>query len=110
MTKRISVGTPAKFQIPKTWEKERIFLIIGASDWLTTAWLDGQKLGEHQGGYTPFEFELTNLLKPGTDQTLVVRVDDARRMFTLYGKQGYGNARGIGQTPYIEARSKAHLK
>jgi hypothetical protein len=31
----------------------RVFLVVGASDWRTSAWLDGQKLGDHQGGYTP---------------------------------------------------------
>ncbi|HEY6208139.1 MAG TPA: glycoside hydrolase family 2 TIM barrel-domain containing protein, partial [Gemmatimonadales bacterium] len=35
---------------------------------------------------------------------LVLRVDDAPRAFKLEGKQGYGNARGIWQTPYLEAR------
>ncbi|MBD3266174.1 glycoside hydrolase family 2 [bacterium] len=96
-------------EIPKEWESERIFLIIGACDWLTTVWLDGEKLGEHRGGYIPFEFELTEHVRFGEEQDLVIRVDDKRRRFTLYGKQGYGNARGIWQTPYIEARGKACL-
>ena len=37
-------------------------LVVGASDWHTTAWLDGNKLGENKGGYTPFEFEQYELL------------------------------------------------
>src|SRR4029077_3981808 len=40
--------------VPEAWRGRRIFLVFGASDWHTTAWLDDQKLGEHQGGYTPF--------------------------------------------------------
>lgn len=40
----------------------------------------------HQGGYTPFSFELTEHLTYGKSQKLVVRVDDKRRDFTLYGK------------------------
>ena len=80
---------------------------IGAADWHTTAWLDGQKLGEHKGGYTPFEFELTPHARPGTKQRLTLRVDDVDRAFKLEGKQGYGNARGIWQTPYLEARGTA---
>ncbi len=43
------------------------------------------------------------------EQDLVIRVDDARRDFTLYGKQGYGNARGIWQTIYLEARGEDYL-
>jgi hypothetical protein len=96
-------------EVPSGWQGQRVFLVIGAADWLTTAWLDGVKLGEHQGGYTPFEFELTPHLHPGTKQRLTLRVDDADRAFKLEGKQGYGNARGIWQTPYLEARGKAAL-
>src|SRR4029453_17285787 len=77
--------------------------------WKTTAWLDGKKRGDNEGGYTPFEFELTQNARPGSAQRLVVRVDDVDRKFKLEGKQGYGNARGIWQTPYLEARGQAAL-
>ena len=90
--------------IPESWRGRRVFLVVGASDWRTTAWLDGQRLGEHQGGYTPFAFELTALSRPGTPQRLVLRVDDSDHPFKLEGKQGYGRARGIWQTIYLEAR------
>jgi len=48
-------------EVPAAWTPgaRRVFLVIGAADWRTTAWLDGQKLGTHDGGYVPFEFELT---------------------------------------------------
>ncbi|HOX03274.1 MAG TPA: glycoside hydrolase family 2 TIM barrel-domain containing protein [Candidatus Paceibacterota bacterium] len=94
---------------PESWRGQRVFLVIGACDWETRAWLDGQPLGTHQGGYTPFEFEITSLLKAGQDQRLVLRIDDAARPFKLEGKQGYGNARGIWQTVYLEARPSLHL-
>lgn len=99
-----------EIQLDDAWKGKRIFLTIGASDWWTTIWLDGQKLGEHQGGYTPFSFELTNFAKYGQKQQLIIRVDDQRREFTLYGKQGYGNARGIWQTTYLEARGQEFLE
>jgi hypothetical protein len=97
-------------EVPAAWRGRRVFLVIGASDWHTTAWLDGQALGTHQGGYTPFAFELTPHVKAGQAQRLVIRVDDAPRTFKLEGKQGYGNARGIWQTPYLEARGDAPLQ
>jgi len=89
--------------IPDTWRGKRVFLVFGASDWRTTAWLDGRKLGEHQGGYTPFSFELKPA-RHGARQRLVVRVDDTPHAFKLEGKQGYGKARGMWQTVYLEAR------
>src|SRR5262249_59632175 len=67
------------------------------------------KLGEHRGGYTPFEFELTPPARAGTKQRLTLRVDDVDRAFKLEGKQGDGNARGVWQTPYLEARGTAAL-
>ncbi len=98
-----------EISVDQNWEGKRIFVTIGASDWETTVWLDGTYLGRHQGGYVPFSFELTKLVKYGESQNLVIRVDDARRDFTLYGKQGYGNARGIWQTIYLEARGTDYL-
>lgn len=97
-----------KITVKPEWKNKRVFVTIGASDWKTTVWLDGKELGSHEGGYTPFSFELTNL-KHGTAQNLVIRVDDKRRDFTLYGKQGYGNARGLWQTIYVEARGQNFL-
>lgn len=97
-------------QVPSSWQSKRTFLIIGASDWETQVWLDGELLGSHQGGYVPFEFELTKQLKYDQQMTLVVRADDVRRPHTLYGKQGYGNARGIWQTVYLEARGTDYIE
>lgn len=91
-------------EVPEAWQGKRIFVTIGASDWYTTAWLDGEKLGEHRGGYTPFSFELSEHVRFGSPQSLVIRVDDVDRPFTLEGKQGYGDARGIWQTVYLDAR------
>ncbi|MEM6321193.1 MAG: sugar-binding domain-containing protein [Bacteroidota bacterium] len=96
-------------RVDKSWRNKRTFLTVGASDWETTVWLDGQLIGQHQGGYVPFSFELTDFIQYGKKQNLVIRVDDARRDFTLYGKQGYGNARGIWQTIYLEARGTQYL-
>ncbi len=98
------IGSYARdITVPETWRGRRVFLVFGASDWRTAAWLDGQKLGEHQGGYTPFSFEL-KAAHLGERQRLVVRVDDTPHPFKLEGKQGYGKARGMWQTVYLEAR------
>ncbi|MCB0629604.1 MAG: glycoside hydrolase family 2 TIM barrel-domain containing protein [Saprospiraceae bacterium] len=98
-----------EINVPAAWKGKRTFVTIGASDWETRVWLDGHFLGVHRGGYTPFSFELTDLLQYGKSQKLIIRVDDKRRDFTLYGKQGYGNARGIWQTIYLEARGNDYL-
>jgi len=41
-----------QIRVPAEWRGKRVFLVVGASDWLTRGWLDGQPIGEHSGGYT----------------------------------------------------------
>ncbi len=96
--------------VPESWLSQRVFLVIGACDWHTTAWLDGNLLGDYQGGYTPFEFDLTPHLKKGKTQRLVLRADDTPHKFKLEGKQGYGRAAGIWQTVYLESRPGVALE
>lgn len=57
----------------------RVFLYFGAVNYLSRVWLNGTKLGEHVGGYTPFNFEITDQIKDG-DNSLVVEVDNTRRV------------------------------
>ncbi|MCC7053251.1 MAG: hypothetical protein IT355_08265 [Gemmatimonadaceae bacterium] len=90
--------------IPESWNGKRVFVVFGASDWTTTAWVDDVRLGEHRGGYTPFSFELTGAARTAGVKRITVRVDDSPHPFKLEGKQGYGQARGMWQTVYLEAR------
>ena len=92
--------------VPDAWKGKRIFLVVGASEWSTDVWFDGTPLGNHRGGYTPFEFELTDRARFGTPQTLGSCADDTPADSRLNGKQGYGDARGIWQTVYLEARGE----
>jgi hypothetical protein len=106
-----SIGWYARtIRVAPTWRGRRVFLVFGASDWRTSAWLDGNALGTHDGGYTPFSFELTHRLRLGGAQQLVVRVDDTPHPFKLEGKQGYGPAHGMWQTVYLEARGTDPLE
>jgi hypothetical protein len=95
--------------IPESWKGKRIFLVVGASDWKSSGWLDGNEIGQNRGGYTPFEFELTQHVRFGERQRITLRVDDTGHGFKLEGKQGYGKARGIWQTIYLEARGSVFV-
>jgi len=99
-----------KITVPAAWKGKRVFLVVGASDWTSTGWLDGEEIGKYRGGYTPFEFEMTAHVRFGEEQNLVLRVDDTPGSFKLEGKQGYGPARGIWQTVYLEARPNTYLR
>jgi len=53
---------------------ERVLLRFGAVDYLAAVWLNGQHVGGHEGGETPFELDITDVVKPGSDNLLAVRV------------------------------------
>ena len=49
----------------------RQFLRFGAANYAATVYLNGQPLGRHEGGFTPFAFEVTRLLRDGDNQVTV---------------------------------------
>ena len=56
----------------------RVFVYFGAANYQSTVYLNGEKLGEHEGGFTAFNFEATSVLREG-DNFLIVEVSNARR-------------------------------
>jgi len=56
----------------------RIFVWFGAANYRAIVFCNGVKLGEHVGGFTPFQFEITSLLRD-KGNFLVVKVDDQRQ-------------------------------
>ena len=61
---------------------KRVFLHFDAADYHSMVYLNGHRLGEHDGGFTPFAFEVTGLLR-AKDNNLVVAVDSARSPDTI---------------------------
>ena len=56
----------------------RLFVYFGAANYQADAYLNGEKVGHHEGGFTPFNFEITSLVRD-TGNFLVVKVDNKRR-------------------------------
>lgn len=59
-------------------EGNRLFLHFGAANYKAKVWLNGKSVGEHEGGYTPFEFDVTDKVNIGKENSLVVRVNNER--------------------------------
>ncbi len=57
--------------------KKRLFLHFGAANYLANVYLNGEELGRHEGGFTPFDFEITDRVKP-VGNFLVLRVNNTR--------------------------------
>jgi len=58
-------------------KNKRIFLHFGSVNYLADVYLNGNLLGKHEGGFTPFQFEITNSVHNGGN-TIVVRVNNQR--------------------------------
>jgi hypothetical protein len=90
----------------------RAFLRFGAVDHHATVYLDGEQVGEHRGGYLPFEVEVTEHLDAG-EHVLAVRVaDPGDDPEILHGKQGgrwYTPVSGIWQSVDLIERPATHV-
>ncbi|MDH7512700.1 MAG: glycoside hydrolase family 2 TIM barrel-domain containing protein [Clostridiales bacterium] len=107
------------FRVPEAWRRKRILLHFEACDYRTTVWVNRKKAGEHEGGYTPFSLDITDLLT-ASDNLLVVRAyDDVRSRLQPTGKQShrlhsysclYRRTTGIWQTVWLEPVPDIHIE
>jgi beta-glucuronidase len=71
-----SVWYKRSFDYTKS-SKNRLFLYFGACNYFAAVYLNGEALGEHEGGFTPFDFEITDRVK-AHGNFLVLRVNNTR--------------------------------
>ncbi len=99
--------------------KGRTFLHIGAADFKTTVYINGNKAGEHIGGYVSFKFEITDYVKYGENLIVVYCEDDTRNPLIPRGKQSeefyshscdYTRTTGIWQTVWLEFTPLEYVK
>ncbi|RMF00593.1 MAG: glycoside hydrolase family 2, partial [Chloroflexi bacterium] len=107
--------------IPSGWlcNGQAAILHFGAVDYFAEVWLNDTFLGSHEGGYLPFEFEVSRLLRE--TNILVVRVTDPSDNPKKYpnfpfseiphGKQSwYGQTSGLWQPIWLERRTRCHIR
>ena len=97
--------------VPALERDHRLVLRFGAVDFAATVWINGTWVGTHQGGYTPFSFDLSGLVA-AEEYEIVVRVDDdPHDLAKPRGKQDwqlephsiwYPRTTGIWQTVWLE--------
>ena len=105
--------------IPKYWDGKRVLLHIDACDYETVAFVNGKRVGSHQGGYTPFCFDITSALQNENNYVTVYAKDDTRSPKQVSGKQSprlnsygclYTRTTGIWQTVWLEAVDACHIE
>lgn len=105
--------------VPESWRGKRVFVHFGAADYFAEVSVNSEKVGSHEGGYTPFVFEIQDHLRFGQSNDIKVDVIDVGPGESIdgfvfeeipHGKQSwYGNCSGLWQSVYIEARSTAYV-
>ena len=65
-----------KFYVPSSWKEKLVWFRIGAANYYAKVWINGKLIGEHEGGYLPFQFEVTDKVRFGKENFLSVKVDN----------------------------------
>lgn len=98
---------------------KRVFLHIGAADYLTTVLVNSKPAGRHKGGYTSFGFDITDLVVGGENEIFIFCEDDVKNPLAARGKQSeklkshdcdYTRTTGIWQTVYLEYTPQEYIK
>jgi len=108
------------FSAPTLPDNERLLLHFGAVDWEAKVFVNGQPVGEHRGGFDAFTLDITDTVKPGIENELVVAVFDATGQGQPAGKQNfnkftkpsgiaYSASSGIWQTVWMETVPMSHI-
>ncbi len=98
------------FFVPESWRGQRVRLHFGAVDWHCEILVNGHKIGQHQGGYDSFTFDITDaLLWNGVEDIVVFATDPTDDGDEPRGKQSrkpegifYTSTSGIWQTVWLE--------
>lgn len=106
-------------EVPSDWKGKRTILHFGAVDYTATVWINGKWAAFHEGGHTPFQADITELLEADHNE-IVLRVEDYSQDVTLprgkqYWKEDsasifYTRTTGIWQTVWLEAVDPAHIR
>ena len=109
-----------KIQIPNNWAGMNILLHFGGVDYYSAIYVDGKIVGQHWGGMSPFEIDITQYVTSGSTHDLVLYVeDDLRSEMQGGGKQSrnfysqgcdYTRTTGVWQTVWMEAVNPAGIK
>jgi hypothetical protein len=107
------------FAIPAEWKWRRVRLCFGAVDYLCTAWVNGRRAGRHEGGYLPFSFDISDMLRFGDSNAVTLLVldpgpgDQSPVAFAEipHGKQSwYGPLGGPWQRVFVEATGASFVE
>jgi len=103
-----------KVSIPPIWKERRVLFQCLAANYVADLWVNGRYVGYHEGGFTPFSFDITDHVRWGTSNTIALRVDNppwpseqstvaVSKEMVPYGPCDWWNATGVLRDIYLEA-------
>lgn len=105
------------FEVTEAELDGAVLLHFGAVDYTAKVWVNGCYVGRHDGGFTPFQFEIRRFLKPGSN-VLTVKAEDDYSREKPRGKQMwakdpalcfYVNTTGIWQSVWLEFTGRNYI-
>ncbi len=107
------------FEAPKLKPAETALLHFGAVDYIAEVFVNGHHVGKHEGGYTPFEFDVHRFVKEGENEIIVRVMDPAATeqgtegisyWHIPHGKQNwYVQTSGLWQSVYVSIKPTRHI-
>lgn len=106
------------FTTPSEWNSERVLLHVEACDWISRVWVNDRFVGDNEGGYSRFSFDITDYLVPDTNTIIIHAYDDSAGGLQPLGKQSireesfgifYTRTTGIWQTVWLEGVGVSYI-
>jgi len=101
------------FAVPDRWDGLAASLRFGSANYVADIWLNGTWLGYHEGGGTPFAFDVGAALVPGAENVLAVRVHTiplgTRSDIVPWGIVDWWNYGGLTGSVWLEASAPVHV-
>ncbi|WP_123041158.1 glycoside hydrolase family 2 protein [Cohnella candidum] len=105
-------------EIPKEQSSKKAILHFQAVDYTAKVWVNGKYVGQHQGGYAAFSFDITGFIDNASEINLVVKAEDSQNCDQPRGKQRwvkdnfecfYVQTTGIWQSVWMEFVSQTYI-
>lgn len=99
-----------QINVPSEWRDKRVVLVFDGANYRTVVYVNGAKAGEHDGGYTRFQFPIDDYVRVGETNTIAVAVDNESRLDRVpMERHDWWDHGGIYRPVRIEVTNRSYL-
>ncbi len=81
--------------VPSSWKGQRVFIRVGSAVYFGTVFVNGVKIGSHEGGHLPFEFDITDKIKWSEENSVAISVENVLKPERVPSGNMPGNEMGL---------------